>query len=61
MYLCMCVTPPGQTKNDTDLKFGTHTTIDLQEKGILLYMDREHGVKFVIVQNLTSEMTEAGG
>ena len=32
MYLCvylfMCVTPPGQTENDTDLKFGTHTPLD---------------------------------
>ena len=25
----ICVTPPGQTKKDTDLKFGTHTPIDL--------------------------------
>ena len=25
----MGVTPPGQSKNDTDLKFGTHTPIDL--------------------------------
>ena len=33
-------------------------TIDLQEKRILLYIDRVHGVKFVIVQNITSEMTE---
>ena len=29
MYVFMRVTPPGQTKNDTDLKFGTHTSIDL--------------------------------
>ena len=31
VYVCMylCVTPPGQTENDTDLKFGTHTPIDL--------------------------------
>ena len=33
MYLCMylfvCVTSPGHTNNDTDLKFGTHTPIDL--------------------------------
>ena len=29
IYVCICVTPPGQTKNDTDLKFGTHTPIDL--------------------------------
>ena len=36
-------------------------TIDLQEKRILLYIDRVLGVKFIIVQNLTSEMTEAGG
>ena len=27
IYVFMCVTPPGQTKNDTDLKFGTHTHI----------------------------------
>ena len=24
----LCVKPPGQTKNDTDLKFGTHTPLD---------------------------------
>ena len=29
VYLFMCVTSPGETKNDTDLKFGTHTPIDL--------------------------------
>ena len=29
IYLFNCVTSPGQTKNDTDLKFGTHTPIDL--------------------------------
>ena len=29
IYLCMCDTSPDQTKNDTDLKFGTHTPIDL--------------------------------
>ena len=29
MAIFICVTPPGQTKNDTDLKFGTHTPIDL--------------------------------
>ena len=29
IYLCICVTPPAQTINDTDLKFGTHTPIDL--------------------------------
>ena len=29
VFVCICVTPPGQTKNDTDLKFGTHTPIDL--------------------------------
>ena len=28
VYVCICVTPPGQMKNDTDLKFGTHTPID---------------------------------
>ena len=30
VYLCIfCFKPPGQTKNETDLKFGTHTPIDL--------------------------------
>ena len=33
VYVCravfICVTPPGQTKHDTDLKFSTHTPIDL--------------------------------
>ena len=28
IYVFMCVTSPGQTKNDTDLKLGTHTPID---------------------------------
>ena len=26
--VCMGVTPPDQTKNDRDLKFGTHTPLD---------------------------------
>ena len=29
MYLFIFVKSPGQTKNDTDLKFGTYTPIDL--------------------------------
>ena len=29
MGVFMCVTPPDQTKNDTDLKFGKHTPKDL--------------------------------
>ena len=29
IYLFICVTPPGQMKNDTDLKYGTHAPIDL--------------------------------
>ena len=32
IYVCICVfmfvRPPGQTKNDRDLKFGTHTPLD---------------------------------
>ena len=32
VYVCravfFCVTPPGQTKNDTDLKFSIHTPLD---------------------------------
>ena len=39
--------------------YGTH--IDLQENRILLYIDLVLGLKFVTVQNLTSEMTEVGG
>ena len=29
VYVFISVTSPGQTKNDTDRKFGTHTPIDL--------------------------------
>ena len=29
IYVCICVTSSGQTKSDTDLKFGTHTPLDL--------------------------------
>ena len=29
VYLFICDTSLGQTKNDTDMKFGTHTPIDL--------------------------------
>ena len=29
IYVVICVTPPGQTKNDTHLTFGTHPPIDL--------------------------------
>ena len=29
IYLFVCVTSLGHTNNDTDLKFGTHTPIDL--------------------------------
>ena len=31
LFICgfMCVTPPGQTNNDRDLKFGKHTPLDL--------------------------------
>ena len=29
IYVIICVTPSGQTKNDSDLEFGTHTPIDL--------------------------------
>ena len=28
VYVFICVTSPGHTNNDTDLKFGTHTPID---------------------------------
>ena len=28
VYEFMCVMSPGQTKNDTDLRFGTHTPLD---------------------------------
>ena len=29
IYLFVCFPPPGYTNNDTDLKFGTYTPIDL--------------------------------
>ena len=36
----MGVTPPGQSKNDTDLKFGTHTPIDLIYKMIFCFFEK---------------------
>ena len=39
VYLFMCVTPPGQTKNDTDLKFSTHALLDhIQEQVFLFFL-----------------------
>ena len=35
IYVCICVTLPGQTKNDTDLQFGTHTPLDSKDYIIL--------------------------
>ena len=35
-YVFICVTPPGHTENDTDLKFGTHAPIDLTEKQVFV-------------------------
>ena len=26
LYMCLCMTPSDQTKKDTDLKLGTHTS-----------------------------------
>ena len=40
MAACICVTPPGQTNNDTDLKFGTHTPIDLIQKLIFRFFEK---------------------
>ena len=40
IYVCICVTPPGQTKIDTDLKFGTNTAIDLILKRVFLFFDQ---------------------
>ena len=31
--LSLCTGPPGQTKIDTDQKFGTHTLLDLIKNG----------------------------
>ena len=35
LYVLMYVTPPDQTKNDTDPQFGTHTPIDHIKNGCL--------------------------
>ena len=40
IYLFVCVTPPGRTKNDTDLKFGTHTPIDLIKKQVFCFLEK---------------------
>ena len=37
VYLFIRVTSPGQTKNDTDLKFGTHTLLTLSKNGIFVF------------------------
>ena len=47
-------------QNGFSLDKGLAKSIELQEK-IIPYIEPVHGVKFVIAQNLTSEMTEAGG
>ena len=49
----------GKSSARRGIWFESHV-IDFQEKRILLYIHRVHGVKFII-KNLTSEMTEAGG
>ena len=44
MYLYICVfigvTHLGQTKNDTDLKFGAHTPIDLIRKRVFCFFEK---------------------
>ena len=42
--VCVCVTPPGHTKNDTDLNFGTHTPE--QEKTENLFGAKQNSRKF---------------
>ena len=37
VYVC---TSPGQTKNNTDLKFDTHTPIDLIEKRVFCFFEK---------------------
>ena len=37
IHLLMCVTSPGQTKNVTDMKFGTYTPIDLIQKRVFCF------------------------
>ena len=37
IYLCICVTPPVQTKKDTDLKFGIHTPGTLSKNKFLFF------------------------
>ena len=40
VYVCIYyVTPPRQTKNNIDLKFGTHTPIDFIQKGFFCFFD----------------------
>ena len=44
VYVCravfICVTPPGQTKHDTDLKFSTHTHIDFIKKRVFFLFEK---------------------
>ena len=43
MCLCVgCTGPPGQTKNDTDLKFGTHTPLDHIQNGFSFFFSKSN-------------------
>ena len=40
VYVCMCVTPTGQTKNDTGLNFGTHTPLNHIQKRVFCFCQK---------------------
>ena len=40
VYVFICLTSPGPTKNDTDLIFGTHTRIDLILKRVFCFAEK---------------------
>ena len=39
IYVFTCVAPPGLTKNETDLKFGTHTPLDNIQKRVFCFFE----------------------
>ena len=53
VFICVfiCVTPPGQMKNDTDLKFSTHTPIALIKKRVFCFF-RKMTVRAVSLDKL---------
>ena len=42
LYMCECIPPCGKTKNDTDLKFATHTPLDPMLKRVFCFFRKNY-------------------